>query len=264
MPKMRDDKEIEIKRAIRDARVIDPLISINKIQKYLFKKGFKTATDNPLDINYLGKLIKKIRREAIVNIDMAKIQERMVELKEKHRIVYERLARIIYYNKEMSDLGIPPPTQKELLKALDLVIKWDTAVLDCEMSTGIFERHNGKTELEITGSGLQSNDLITLLSALPENEKIQAINTINEIIVRAREARTDNDGKRGKDAGGNRANVDDADNAVGKGSGEKKTDHMAKDKISVHQMAPDHKKHIRNGMARDDTKDNSKGTKGRR
>ena len=66
--------EQEIRRAIRDERARDPLIPINKLQERLrdrFHRDFHR--------DYLSRLSRKVARETLVEVDRAKIEERIAK-----------------------------------------------------------------------------------------------------------------------------------------------------------------------------------------
>lgn len=71
--------EQEIRRAIRDARANDPLISVVGLQDKLerqFNREFSRA--------YLAKLTHKVARETLVEIDRAKIEQRIAFTRENY------------------------------------------------------------------------------------------------------------------------------------------------------------------------------------
>ncbi len=140
--------EEKIKRAIRDAVVIDPLISVARLQDALFEKGFKTPNNTPLDWDYVARLRKKIHRQAIENVNRQDVAERIAELKEKNRIVFDRLVRIAYYTEDMKKEGMQPPSYKDVIAALTAMIRLDHMIFNAELDAGIFERHIGTLEVE--------------------------------------------------------------------------------------------------------------------
>lgn len=150
MPKKSKEKEAELRRTIRDAIAIDPLITTQKLRQYLYKKGYKTANGNELHWEYVAKLVKKVRKDAIEKMNRVDLSERIAQTKERYRIVFERLARIAFYSKEMMELGMPPPEYSDQIRALETIVKLDLAILNAEMDAGIFERALGTMKIEHT------------------------------------------------------------------------------------------------------------------
>lgn len=144
-PRVQEDK---IKRTIRDAIVIDPLISIAKLQDALFDKGYRTAANAPLHWHYVAKLRDKMHRQAIENVDHKKVNERVSEMKERYRLVFERLIRIAFYSDDLKKEGVQPPSYRDQISALREISRLDVAIFNAELDAGIFERHIGTLEIE--------------------------------------------------------------------------------------------------------------------
>ena len=147
MKKPRTQEE-KIRRAIRDAIVIDPLISVAKLQDALFDKGFRTPGNTTLDWHYVAKLREKIHRQSIENVDRQKVSQRVSEMKERYRLVFERLIRIAFYSEDLKKEGIPPPSYRDQISALREISRLDVAIFGAELDAGIFERHIGTLEIE--------------------------------------------------------------------------------------------------------------------
>ncbi len=141
-------QEEKIKRAIRDAVAVDPLLSIDRLRDALFDKGFKTATNNPLDWEYVARLRKKIHRTAVETVRRQDVAERINEFKEKNRLVFDRLMRIAYYTDDLKKDGLPPPSYKDQIAALTAIVRLESVVFNAEFDAGIFERHIGTLEVE--------------------------------------------------------------------------------------------------------------------
>ncbi len=144
-PRVQEDK---IKRAIRDAIVIDPLISVAKLQDALFEKGLRSATNSPLHWHYVAKLRDKIHRQSIENVDRQQVSHRIAEMKERYRLVFERLIRIAFYSEDLKKEGIPPPSHRDQISALREISRLDVSIFGAELDAGIFERHIGTLEIE--------------------------------------------------------------------------------------------------------------------
>ena len=149
MPKYDQETELKIKKNIRDILVLDPMIGVPTLGDTLFKRGFKTGSGNKLDTHYLYKLVKKIRGENINRADRQKLNERLADLKERYRLVYEKLVKIAFYSKELQELGMPAPKYKDQIEALNAITKLDLQILQAEMDAGVFERHLGKLDVDI-------------------------------------------------------------------------------------------------------------------
>lgn len=141
-------QEEKIKRAIRDAVAVDPLLSVDRLRDALFDKGFKTATNNPLDWEYVARLRKKIHRTAVETVRRQDVAERINEFKEKNRLVFDRLMRIAYYTDDLKKDGLPPPSYKDQIAALTAIVRLESMVFNAEFDAGIFERHIGTLEVE--------------------------------------------------------------------------------------------------------------------
>ena len=64
--------EAELRREIRDARAFDPLISVSALEQRLekkFNRGFS--------YRYIAKLADKTMRQAFIEADRTKIEERL-------------------------------------------------------------------------------------------------------------------------------------------------------------------------------------------
>jgi hypothetical protein len=130
-------------RAIRDAIALDPLISIRSLQEVLERRSIKIASRE-----YLTKLVWKLNRELSVNVDRQKLSERIAQMKERQRIVVDRLIRIAFYTDDLKKEGLPPPSYRDQISALNAIMKLDLAIINAEMDAGIFERHFGTLEIE--------------------------------------------------------------------------------------------------------------------
>lgn len=144
-PRTQEDK---LKRAIRDAIVIDPLISVQRLQDALFEKGFRTSSNGALDWHYVAKMRDKVHRQSVENVDHQRVNERVAEMKERYRLVFERLIRIAFYSDELKKEGVQPPSFRDQISALREISRLDVAIFGAELDAGIFERHIGTLEIE--------------------------------------------------------------------------------------------------------------------
>ena len=140
--------EEKIKRTIRDAIVIDPLISIEKLRDALYDKGIRTYSNEPLHWHYVAKMRDKIHRQAVESVNRQEVTERVAEMKERSRLIYEQLVRIAFYTDEMRKEGMPPPSVRERIQAFREMSRLDVAMFGVEMDAGIFNRHLGTLEID--------------------------------------------------------------------------------------------------------------------
>jgi len=140
MPKYTSEYEEEIKIAIRDFITIDPSVSIKRLAKYLKEKKFATSQGNELDEKYISRLLKDVRQEQIDKVDKTLLAERVAEIKEHHRLIYEKLVKIAFYTKEMNQSGMPVPSYKDQIDALKTINKLDLEILQVEINAGLFEK----------------------------------------------------------------------------------------------------------------------------
>jgi hypothetical protein len=144
------EAEHQLKLAIRDIVVRNPLCSVHQLRRDLLDKGFKTANGNPLDWYYVAKVVRKLNREKALAVDQQKINERLGIMKENYRVVIEMLWRIIDYKFEyIEKYHLYPPKNDERIKAANTLIKLDLAILKAEMDAGIFDRKLGSVELNV-------------------------------------------------------------------------------------------------------------------
>ncbi len=143
MPKILKPAEEKIIKAVRDIIVFDPLISTRSLQSVLEKKGINIGSRE-----YLSKIVWKIGRGLSEDVNRQELSARIAQIKEKHRIVIDRLVRIAFYTDDLKKEGLPPPSYKDQIAASYAIMKLDLAVLGAEMDAGIFERHIGTLEIE--------------------------------------------------------------------------------------------------------------------
>jgi hypothetical protein len=127
--------EQEIRRAIRDERARDPIIPITKLQENLerrFCREFKRT--------YLTKLCNKVARQTMVEIDRAKIEERMAFTRENYRLMREELLTIVYWNRNTADEGAPRPQARDVVEAAKTIAMLDLAILKAEIETGMYKK----------------------------------------------------------------------------------------------------------------------------
>lgn len=126
--------EQEIRRAVRDERAKDPLIPITLLQKRL-----KDRFGREFDRDYLSRLSNKIARQTVVEVDRAKIEERMSFTRENYRMVREKLMEIMYWDKDAHP-GERPPQKRDVVEAAKSVAMLDLALLKAEIECGMYKK----------------------------------------------------------------------------------------------------------------------------
>jgi hypothetical protein len=124
--------EAELRREIRDARALDPLISVSALEQRLekkFNRGFS--------YRYIAKLADKIARQALIEADRTKIEERLAFTRENYRIVREQLMKIVCWQPE--DRG-KKPWHSEVTEAGKAIVAMDLAILKAEIDNGLYRR----------------------------------------------------------------------------------------------------------------------------
>lgn len=136
---MRKPKEIEelIKRAIRDEIDLYPLKSVAQVRNTLYRHGYQSLRGE-LDWHYVSKLMKKVRIENLTELTNQSRSERLVNLKERHRVVTQKLATIL---NETTNTSI------ERIAAANSILKWDMAIFFAEESGSEIEIEKKETLL---------------------------------------------------------------------------------------------------------------------
>lgn len=138
------EKENYLKGTIRDIVAVNPLVSIRKMQELVAHN-----TGYPISKNYTAKLIDKARKQAIMESDRKKANERLAEVRERFRVLTQYLSRVQYWKPEYHrDYGMPEPTFKEILASIKLIGQLELALLKAESIVGLFE--NKGVEVELT------------------------------------------------------------------------------------------------------------------
>ena len=142
--------EQRLKLAVRDIVGRNPLIAVRALQKQLKDKGFQTAQGNPLDWQYVAKVVRKLNCVKALAVDTQKASERIAITKERYRLMVEVRWRIIDWKPEyMEKYTLFPPKPGDVIKAVDTLVKLDIAILKCEMDLGIFDRKLGSMDVNV-------------------------------------------------------------------------------------------------------------------
>lgn len=133
--KMILEKENFLKSNIRDIIAVNPLVSIRKVQELV-----EHNTGRPISDKYTSKLMYKIRREAVIQSDRKKMNERLAEVRELYRVLMDDLKRRIYWKPEFSQqYGLVYPSFKERIACMKLLGQMELALFRAELDVGMFE-----------------------------------------------------------------------------------------------------------------------------
>jgi len=127
--------EYEIRRAIRDARALDPIINVVALQVMLEKKFHRTFKHE-----YVSRLLHKVAREGLVDADRTQINERLAQTREGYRLIRERLLKIVYWTPETGQRGVKPPFHAEIIDAAKTIVMLDLALLKAEIDNGLYRK----------------------------------------------------------------------------------------------------------------------------
>lgn len=124
--------EEKLRHQIRDEIAFKPTLSVSGIKEQLektFGRGF--------DYLYIRKLVGKVRNEISHEIDTAKIEPRLAELRENYRVMREALLKIVYWQE-----GDPPPKPlaRDKVEAAKSVVMMDLALLQAEAAAGLYRK----------------------------------------------------------------------------------------------------------------------------
>ena len=126
--------EEKIRREIRDARALDPLISVAELQRKLEEKLNRSFSHR-----YVSKLADKVALQALVEMDRTQIEDRMNFTRENYRIIRERLLKIVYWNPQ-DNSGDKRPWASEVIDAAKTIVMLDFTLLKAEIETGMYKK----------------------------------------------------------------------------------------------------------------------------
>lgn len=127
-------REQELRRAIRDERAKDPLITISRLQERL-----KDKFQRDFHRDYLGRLLHKVSREAVIEVDRAKLEDRLAFTRENYRIVRDKLLEIMLWDKDAHP-GERPPQKRDIVEAAKSIAMLDLALLKTEIECGMYKK----------------------------------------------------------------------------------------------------------------------------
>lgn len=135
MPKITHSRETEIRRAIRDAKAIDPLMSLVKVMDFL-----KAKFNHDFHHQYISRLLKKVHAEATPDLDREKVVDRLRKVRETMRIGQENLLRIAYGE------GNRPVAVRDRIAAWRAIALLEKLQLDAELDLRIFDKGLGPAD----------------------------------------------------------------------------------------------------------------------
>ncbi len=133
--KMLPEKEEFLQNTIRDCMAVNPFVSIRKMQELV-----KENTGHSISDKYTVKLMRKIRRRAVIQSDRKKMNERLAEVREKFRILTDDLFRIVYWRADfIKKYGLAKPRFHERISAMRLLGQMELMLFRAELDAGTFE-----------------------------------------------------------------------------------------------------------------------------
>ncbi len=172
--------EAELRREIRDARALDPLISVSALEQHLenkFNRGFS--------YRYIAKLADKIARQALIEADRTKIEERLAFTRENYRIVRDRLMKIVCWQPED---GGKKPWHSEVTEAGKAIVGMDLAILKAEIDNGLYKRPLEVIAREIRYEPLPNEIRTVIIAAWMRGGMLPAA-TVEQMVPAAPELR---------------------------------------------------------------------------
>ena len=173
--KMSNTQEEHLRRVIRDAMAIDPLISSRAMVDLVEKK-----TNRPIGRVYVMKLMRKVSGEIVVRADREQVEKKIAYLRERNRVICEELFRMAFPDPKL----IPQPELIDRRKALEAIARIEANQAKLEMDFGLFERKLGTLGVEHRLKPLDEaalNDIVRTFQAWaepPQMRKIERIRTI--------------------------------------------------------------------------------------
>lgn len=133
--KILPEKEEFLRNTIRDAIAANPLVTIRRMQEIVEQNTGRAISDK-----YVARLMHKIRRQAVIQSDRKKMNERLAEVRERYRLLMDDLMRTVYWKPEFLEMyALQPPSFKERLAAMKLLAQMELALFRAELDAGLFE-----------------------------------------------------------------------------------------------------------------------------
>ena len=151
MTRVTEHQQAGLRRMIRDAMAIDPLISISGLQRALYKK-----LGREIDEVFMKKLVRKVTAEMVVVADREKVEQRISYLRERNRVICEELFRIAFPSETEMYRG----DIKDRIKALQTISTIEARQIKLEMDLGLFTRQIGTLNINHRLKPMEADTLI--------------------------------------------------------------------------------------------------------
>ena len=121
-----------------------------QVRGALFKQGYQ-ALNNPLDWHYIARLMKKIRQENVQTLTKQSRTERLADLKERHRVITQKLADILDGKPISTTFNTSFPNHADRVAAANTILKWDMAMFFAEEQTSeVVEEQPRKEVIQVS------------------------------------------------------------------------------------------------------------------
>jgi hypothetical protein len=152
--------EEKIRHSIRDELAKKPTITMLALKEQLEQKFGRD-----FHFSYLRKLVGKVRNEISHEIDTAKIEPRLAELRENYRVMREALLKIVYWTPDVHVDGMPKPLARDRVEAAKSVVMMDLALLQAEAAAGLYKKPITELAREIHYEPLPGEVRIAVIAA---------------------------------------------------------------------------------------------------
>jgi hypothetical protein len=123
--------EDKLRREVRSAVAKNPLITVVAMQEVLEQKFGRTFS-----FRYTSKLMNKVAGQARREVDAAKMQDRIVQLRHTHAVARERLMQILYWDEQST---IKKPAARDIAEAAKNLVLLYIAVMNAEVANGVYK-----------------------------------------------------------------------------------------------------------------------------
>lgn len=158
---MKSEQEIIIRRTIRDALAIDPLISERKLLETLDARGIKLGRDR----NYLRRMRDKALKEAAKESSITALESRMAEVRDRARLIKQELIRIGFGEKS-TDPSVLPPLPRDRVNALKAIVDIDLRLMKSEITVGLYRKATGALDDDARNIPIGSEAASEILEAM--------------------------------------------------------------------------------------------------
>jgi len=152
--------EEKIRHSIRDELAKKPTITMLALKEQLEKEFGRD-----FHFSYLRKLVGKVRNEISYEIDTAKIEPRLAELRENYRVMREALLKIVYWTPDDHHEGMAKPLARDRVEAAKSVVMMDLALLQAEAAAGLYKKPIALMAKEIHYEPLPGEIRIAVIAA---------------------------------------------------------------------------------------------------